>query len=306
MNWNTRALLLACLESVFSIQGEHGLQVIVVDNGSHDGSVAAIRHAFPAVTVIENGRNLGFARAVNRGLSVAAGPFILLLNSDARITWQSLITYRAFFDAHPKVGVVGGNYLNEDGSRQNSFDNFPTLTTELLNKSLLRLLFPKKYPSKRKQYTEPLEVESVIGAAMMVRKEAIDSVGMLDEDYFFFIEETDWCLRMRDAGWKIYHLPNAPIYHLQGKSKEKDPGAAWIEYYRSLYLFFRKHRGLTAYWILRIVKLAKLGTNWLLTLAGLGATMGRSSRLRRKFRIYSRLLLWHLRFCPSNAGLEGK
>ena len=110
-------------------------------------------------------------------------------------------------DSHPETGVAGAQLLNSDGSKQNSIANFPSLATELLNKSLLRWLFPERFPGKERDYSEPIEVDSVIGACMMVRREALDQVGLLDEDYFLFLEETDWCYRMKRAGWKIYHVP---------------------------------------------------------------------------------------------------
>jgi len=275
-----------------------------VDNGSKDGSVGSIRKEFPSVHVLENAENLGFAQAVNQGLKIPQAPFLLLLNSDACLTPEAIPSFLDFLKRNPQVAIVGGNYLNEDGTRQNAFANYPTLASELLNKNLLRAIFPKKYPSKRQNYEVPIQVESVIGAAMVVRKSAIEEVGLLDEDYFFFIEETDWCFRMRQAGWKIFHLPDAKVYHLQGRSKEKDPARAWVEYYRSLYLFFKKHRSRLSYLMLRVLRPLKLCLNWIFTLMGLLLTLGISKHFQRKIRIYSQLLLWHLKSCPDGAGLK--
>jgi len=276
----------------------------VVDNGSHDGSAEAIRQTYPAIHVVENRENAGFARAVNRGLRIVRAPFILILNSDARLTPEAIPAFLDFMKTNPRAAVAGGNYLNEDGTLQNSIDNYPTLISEFLNKSLLRIIFPGRYPSKRQHYAEPLEVESVIGAAMVVRKAAIDQVGLLDEDYFFFLEETDWCFRMHGAGWKVYYLPAANVYHFQGQSKEKDPARAWIEYYRSLYIFFKKHLSRLSYRTLRIIRVMKLFLNWLLTSFALLITLGTSKRSRRKLRIYSHLFLWHMMLCPGKAGLR--
>ena len=304
VNWNTRDLLLDCLKSVYHTAVGLETEVIVVDNGSHDGSAQAVKEGFPQAKLIQNSENKGFARANNQALSNATGRYVLLLNSDAKLTDGTLTKLVNFMDKTPKTGIAACQYINQDGSKQNSFDNFPSLATELLNKNLLKTLFPQKYPSKKKDYHEPMEVDSVIGACMIVRKEAITQVGMLDEDYFFFIEETDWCFRMRKGGWKIYHLPDIKVYHLQGQSKEKNPSKAWIEYYRSSYTFFKKNRSAFSYYTLRILRVVKLIINLLLVLLGFLATLGLDKGLRRRFCIYRALLLWHLKLCPASTGLR--
>jgi hypothetical protein len=306
VNWNTRELLLNCLSSVLATTSGLDIETIVVDNGSQDGSSKAVRKEFPGVTIIQNDRNRGFARANNQALARAAGRYFLLLNSDAVLTEGALQGLVAFMDRTPDAGIAACQFIDTDGSRQNSFDNFPTLATELFNKTVLKILFPARYPSKRREYREPIEVDSVIGACMLVRAEAVRKVGVLDEAYFFFLEETDWCFRMRRAGWHVYHLPDIRVYHLQGKSKEKSPVNAWIEYYRSLYLFFKKNRSAFSYYVLRTGKVIKLAVNLFLVSLGIGCTLGMNKGLIRRFRIYSGLLKWHLRGCPSGKGLAGK
>lgn len=304
INWNTRELLLDCLRSVHATSKGLSIETIVVDNGSVDGSGQAVEERFPQVKLIRNAENRGFARACNQALAGARGRYLLFLNSDTLLTDGSLQGLVAFMDATPEAGICAGQYLNADGSKQNSFDNFPTLATELLNKTLLRTLFPVRYPSKKKEYREPRAVDSVIGACMLVRAEAVREAGPLDEDYFFFMEETDWCFRMHRLGWKIYHLPQITVYHLQGKSKEKDPSKAWIEYYRSLYIFFQKHRSPLSYCLLRAVRTGKLLVNVLLVSAGLLLTLGRGRGLKRRFAIYRDVLVWHIKLCPRSAGLR--
>jgi hypothetical protein len=174
-----------------------------------------------------------------------------------------------------------------------------------LNKNLLKILNPKKYPSKRMYYQQPIEVDSVIGACMIVRKEAIEQVGFLDQDYFLFLEETDWCWRMKKAGWKVFHVPNVQIYHLQGGSKNQLPAQAWLEYYRSLYKFFKNHRSWFSLLSLRIFRPLKLSFNLLGICIALSFTLGKKRGIRRKFNIYSQLLLWHLKFCPPDMGIQG-
>ena len=130
-------------------------------------------------------------------------------------------------DAHPKAGISGVQLLNSNGSKQNSIANFPSLATELLNKSLLRWFIPEKFPGKERDYSEPVDVDSVIGACMMVRRGAIDQVGLLDEDYFLFLEETDWCYRMKRAGWGSTTSPTPKSIIFKGKAPRKrrrEPG----------------------------------------------------------------------------------
>jgi GT2 family glycosyltransferase len=191
VNWNTRELLLNCIESIYRTVRGLLFEIFVVDNGSNDGSPDSVKGKFPEIELIQNQRNLGFARANNEALRRSRGRYEKLVE---------------FMEGNPTVGVVGGQLINMDGSRQNSVDNFPSLTAETLNKSLLRILFPKRYPSKRANYSTPIDVDSVIGACMIVRSRAIQEVGLLDEDYFFFLEETDWCYRMRRRRWRVWQI----------------------------------------------------------------------------------------------------
>jgi len=304
VNWNTKELLLNCLESIFRHPANLTFEVIVVDNGSSDSSVPAVREHYPNINLIANSSNLGFARANNQAIRSTVSRYCLLLNSDAELTPEALRGMFEFMEENPQVGIAGAKLLNRDGSMQNSFDNIPSLTTELLNKSLLRAILPRRYPSKKSAITSPVEIESVIGACMLIRRKALDEVGLLDENYFLFLEETDLCFRMHKAGWKVFYLPQIEVYHLQGKSKAIDPGRAWIEYYQSLYTFFKKNRGFFTYSILRILRVVKLSLNLSLTFLGLVFTLGQSQRLCRKFSIYRKLFIWHLLLCPEDKGLR--
>ena len=305
VNWNTRELLLGCLASIRSTVQGCACEVFVVDNGSADGSREAVREKFgDMVQLIENSENQGFARANNRALKRSTGRYIILLNSDTVLRENTVSGLVQFLDAHPDTAMAGPRMVAADGKTQNSFDNFPTLATELLNKSLLRRLFPKKYTSKATRAAGPFEVESLIGACIAIRLSAIQRVGMFDEDYFFFLEETDWCLRMRRAGFRIYHLPQVEIVHLQGQSKKIRPALSWIEYYRSLYLFFKKNHPASSYYSLRIFRFLKLCINLVLTLLGFCLTLGMKQRYREKSVVYSRILWWHICLCPAGVGLR--
>jgi GT2 family glycosyltransferase len=305
VNWNTSQLLLDCLRSIATTVSGLASEIFVVDNGSTDGSVNAVKEQFgDRVVIIANSGNRGFARANNQALSRAQGNYIVLLNTDTILQDGSIRTLIDFLQKNPSAAMVGPRMIDRDGTLQNCYDNFPSLATELLNKSLLRAVLPGKYAGKNPSASGPFEVDSIIGACMAVRRDAIQKVGMLDEDFFFFLEETDWCFRLRAAGWKIYHHPGAAIIHLQGQSKKSRPAQARVEYYRSLYLFFRKIRTPVSYALLRIVRFIKLLINGVLNLAGVCLTLGASKKLRDKTAIYAYLLGWHLLLCPDTWGLK--
>ena len=304
VNWNTRDLLLQCLESVYQTVRGMEVEVFVVDNGSADGSEAAVKEGFPEVRLVENRLNLGFARANNQALHQSRGDFLLLLNPDAQVKEGAIERLLSFMRDHSETGAAGPQLLNSDGSKQNAIANFPSLATELLNKSLLRRLFPQKFPGKEIDYPRPIEVDSVIGACMIVQRRAMEEVGFLDEDYFLFLEETDWCFQMKKAGWKIYHLPQAEVYHIQGKSAEKDKRRARVEFYRSRYHFFKKNRGKVQCFFLIAGLMVRLGVELVLMFAGCLLTLFAVKKWRRKLSTYAYLLEWHLRLCPKGMGLN--
>ena len=304
VNFNTGPYILRCLESIFRSGKGDSWEIFVIDNGSTDGSAAAVKEGFPEVHCVGTGVNLGFAKANNEAFRMARGKYLLLLNPDTNVRETTIERLVTFMDTHPQAGVAGAQLLNGDGSKQNSIANFPSLATELLNKSLLRRFFPEKFPGKERTYREPIEVDSVIGACMMVRREAVAQVGLLDENYFLFLEETDWCYRMKRAGWRIYHVPQAEIYHYQGKSAEKDRKSAKLEYYRSRYHFFKKNKGRLQWFILLAGLMIRL--SFQLAFAGLAciSTLFAFEKRRRRFSTLAYLMGWHLKFCPGGMGLK--
>jgi len=304
VNWNTRELILRCLDHLLGLDLPAPWEAWVVDNGSEDGSARAIRAAFPQVNLVENGRNLGFARANNQALERSRGNYLLLLNSDCFPEPGAIPSLREAMIRDPRVGIAGGGLLHPDGRRQHAFGAAPTLATELLHKGLLQLLAPLRFPSKRKNPQAPMEVETVLGAFLMVRREAFLQVGGLDEGYFFFLEETDWCLRMRRAGWKVLHVPGARAVHLQGKSAALDLAGARVEFYRSRYRFFSIHRGAVSLALLRWGLLARGLVNCVSS-GVLGGIPGAGwESWRRRHDVDRAILLWHLKGCPEGWGLD--
>jgi GT2 family glycosyltransferase len=300
VNRNTKGLLLDCVESVYKTVPPLSFEVIVVDNGSTDGSVEELNHSFPGVECIKNSGNLGFAKANNQAIRRSAGRYVALLNTDTVLTPGALDTIVKFMDADGKAGISGGQLLNGDGSLQNSIANIPTLATELLNKSLLKLLFPKRYPGKKNRFERPTEVESVIGACMVVSRKAMEKTGLLDESYFFFLEETDWCLAMKKNGFKVFFLPGARIYHLQGQTAKKNLAAARVEYWKSRYVFFSKHYSPFYNTVLKAGLLLRLCLSIVLQLLA-----SASPKTRGRLSVNWTLLLWHIKGCPGGWGLSG-
>ena len=300
---NTCALTCAAVRSVLESRDALAKQIVVVDNGSTDETPEALPRQFPTVIYRRSQTNLGFARANNLGADQAPGEFLLLLNSDARLKPNSLAVAVNWMRGHPEYGVAGAQLLNPDGSPQNSIANFPSLATELLNKSLLRRLFPHRFPGKERRFNEPVEVESVIGAFLLIRREVWKAVGGLDENYFFFFEETDFCLQAHRRGWKVVHLPQAQVWHQQGQSAKQLPAAARVEYWRSRYAYFRKNCGGFTLGMLRVGLCVRLLVDWLVQGLLAAATLGRAPRWRQRWGIATALWRWHLHGCPREMGL---
>lgn len=293
VNWNTRDLLHNCLESVYRTIGDIRHEIIVVDNASGDGSAAMLRNRHPQVRLIQNTENRGFGTANNQALRIMAGRYALLLNSDTVLKDHAVEELFAFMEAHPDAAMACGQLLNADGSKQNSIAAFPDLLTLLTNMSLLEYLWPKKFPSKRYEHRQPIEIDSAVGACLLVRKAAIDAVGLFDERYFFFFEETDWAYQMKRAGWKVHHIPSAFIHHFQGQSIGRNVRSR-IEFYRSRYQFFRKWKSRPYYLLAGAAIILRLLVNWLLTGLGNLLTLGLNRSLREKWMVYSQLISWHL------------
>lgn len=248
VNFNTRDLLSACLRSVAATVRRHTWEVIVADNASADGSVAMLRRDWPEVKVIETGANLGFARANNKALAVAQGRYLLLLNSDTEVLPDALDELVGFMDAHPAAGVAAPHLLNSDLTDQGTARAFPSPLAVLFGrKSLLTRLFPDNPWSQRylvgRQHrgNEPFRVDWVSGACLMVRREAVERAGPLDEQFFMYWEDADWCRRIGNAGYAVYCVPSARVVHHEGQSSKGRSAFLVVVFHRSVYHYFTKH-----------------------------------------------------------------
>jgi GT2 family glycosyltransferase len=248
VNWNTKGMTLECLESLVPQIAELDVQLCVVDNASSDDSVPAIKEFYPEVEVIENTENIGFAAANNQILSIAESEYVLLLNSDTLIIDDVVKKSVDYMNFHSDVGVMGCRVLNSDTSLQKTCSQFPTLLNLLfLTLGLSRLKWPRflsKYRMDHWERTDEREVEVVSGCYMLVRRNALEQVGLLDESFFFFGEETDWCIRFAKSGWKVMFAPVGEIIHHGGGSARK------LNYKRDIMLtqatvrLHHKHKGL--------------------------------------------------------------
>jgi len=255
VNWNTCALLAECIAAVERETTSIPHDIWVVDNGSSDGSTAMLRRDFPHVRVIESPVNLGFARANNLAMQRSAGRYLLLLNTDALVQPGSVQALLQVAEAAPRAGVVGAHLLNPDGTFQASHTRFPTLWQEFLILSTLgRRLVRPWYPSHGPEETKgPQRVEYVEGACMLVRREALAEVGGLDEGYFMYAEEVDWCKRMRAAGWEVWYAPAAKVVHIGGASSADRKTSREADLYRSRVRYFRIHHGRLEAEILKVM-----------------------------------------------------
>jgi len=281
VSWNVHHLLRQCLRSVFDTQGLV-LEVIVVDNASTDGSVDMVRREFPGVHLIANADNRGFPAANNQGIRVARGRYVFLVNSDAEVLGDALAAMVAFADAHPEVGVVGPQLLNPDGSVQSSRRRLPTLATALFESTWLQPYAPRRLLERYYVLDRPddatLDVDWVKGAALMARREGIEQVGLMDEDFFMYSEELDWCRRFREAGWRVVYLPTAQIIHHEGKSSEQVLPARHIYFQSSKVHYFRKYHGSVVAETLRLFLLVNYA--WQLGIEGAKWLVGHKRSLR--------------------------
>lgn len=268
VNWNTRELLSACLQSVFDTVRASPLQVIVVDNASNDGSPAMVQQHFPSVQLIANTSNAGFARANNQAFAGCAAKYVLLLNSDAFLLPGTADGLMQELDNYSNAAAVGPMILNRDGSYQAGGANFPGLWNEtLLAFGIARWLRHGYYPNYPPERPGGI-VDWVGGACLIVRRRVLEQIGGLDEDYFMYTEETDWCFRANRAHWQIRYSPAYRAIHFGGASTAQASAAMKSELYKSKLFFVEKHR---AHWqhaaLKRIFLASAIGKMFLYSLA---------------------------------------
>lgn len=247
VNYNTRQLTLDCLQSVYASNTDYMYETIVVDNDSKDDSVACLQQQYPSIPLIVNQENVGFSRANNQGIRIAQGRYILLLNSDTIVEKNTLDIMIRFMDQHTEIGASGCKVVLPDGSLDKACRRgFPTPSASFYYAFGFSKLFPKvpKFNQYQLGYLnadQSYPIDCLVGAFMLIRREAMDQVGMLDEEFFMYGEDVDWCYRIKSAGWEIYYNAETKITHYKGASSRRKPYKIIYEFHRAMYLFHRKH-----------------------------------------------------------------
>lgn len=290
VSWNVKGLLRACLRS--TLEGQQSVaspglacEVIVVDNASTDGSADMVRQEFPTVRLMANADNVGFTRGNNQGIIASDGRYALLLNPDTEVLDGALGEMVDYMEHASEVGALGPQLLYPDGRVQSSRRRFPDLRTALVESTFLQRWFSgsdvlKQYYVLDRRDDEVQEVDWLVGACLMMRRAALDQVGLLDERFFMYSEELDWCYRAKKKGWKIVYLPTARVIHHEGKSSEQVLPVRHTNFQRSKVLFFEKHHGRVQGELLRVYLLAIY--LWQTVLEGCKWLVGHKRPLRRE------------------------
>lgn len=262
VSWNSKEFLHRCLTSLYQNPPAVSFEVIVVDNNSVDNSAQMIKKSFPRVRLIKNVNNPGYSSANNQAIAVSNSRYVLLLNPDTVVLPNTFDAMIEFMNANPDVGVVGPQLLNPDRSIQPSGNRFPSLT-RIIHEIVFSLfpqahrlagkVFEEKFIFGRDDFGCTYEVDEISGACLMVRRQVIDQIGLLDENFFVYYEDVDWCYRIKRAGWKILYLPQAKVIHHWRRGGADIGTQAAIEHYRSRYLFFKKHYGTVSLIALKII-----------------------------------------------------
>jgi N-acetylglucosaminyl-diphospho-decaprenol L-rhamnosyltransferase len=280
VSYNTRELLARCLEAVRAARDELVVELIVVDNASRDGSAAMVAEQFPEAALIANGTNLGFGRANNQALARARGRYVLLLNPDTVAHADALRELVRFADSRPEAGAVGARLEYEDGRLQHSAFRLPDLRQALFGFfDVVPIDSPINGRYRPERYSRAFPAEHLLGAGLLLRREALEQVGAFDPRYFMYFEETDLCARLRRAGWENVYTPTARVVHVSAASTSASRERMSVEFHRSQAYFYRKHHGLLGYAALKAVV-------WL----GIGYRLARSVRAYLRGRIDRALL----------------
>lgn len=266
VSFNVKDLLRECLESIWASLNSQtvSFEVVVVDNASDDDTCLMLKKEFTWVKLIEAKKNLGFSKANNLGTKDCLGEFILFLNPDTKPCLGSLEKMTSFLKKNLRVGIVGPRFLNEDGTFQPSIGVYPSLVSLIIEKPIDFLerkigedshSFLGRCSVKWRRFKEPSRVDWVGGAGLMCRREVFGRIHGFDENFFMYFEDVDFCLRAKKAGWKVYFLPQAKIYHLRGRSQPAKSRRKAAVYYQSQDYFFAKHRGRLYSNLVKIIRL---------------------------------------------------
>jgi hypothetical protein len=255
---DNREYLEGCLRALYQSNGVNGPDLIVVDNDSRDGSSEFVESRYPRAKIIKNSEKFGFARNNNLGIKSAKTDYILLLNVDTEVESGAVEAALEFLKAGSGAGVVGSKLYNKAGELEYSCKMFPSLLNIFLELSMLERVFPKSGFFARRfmgsyDHEAPRAVDWICGAFMMFKKETLEKVGLLDEKFFMFYEDADWCFRAKEAGYKVYYEPRSGVMHVKGGSFKGFSPWAYKENFRSLLYFYEKHYGAFRKFLLKVM-----------------------------------------------------
>ena len=254
VNWNTRDVLEQCLKSIYASQTANQFEVWVVDNSSSDGSVQMVSESFSQVRLIANESNVGFAHANNQAINSSSGEYVMLLNPDTVIEKDVIESLVNLLNQKPDFGAVGPRLLNPDGTLQESAYPEPTLFREFWRMFHLdRFYNIGEYPMDDWPLDHAREVDVLMGACILIRRKVFDQVGFLDEEFFIYSEEVDFCTRIRNYGWRLAWYPTTKVVHFGGQSTQQISQEMFLQLYQGKIQYFRKHHTGFVVWLYKIV-----------------------------------------------------
>lgn len=270
VSYNCQGFIHACLTSVLEQTSEVDLRVVVVDNASTDATVRALDALASRITIVRNTKNVGFSRACNQGMAIADGGHVLILNPDTTLPAGALAAVLSELESRPHAGMLGCKLILENGEPDHACKrNFPTPSSSLLYMLRLDRVLGKRWTSRYsggRDFDKAESVEAVSGAFMLVRRSALDDVGMFDERFWMYGEDLDWCMRFREHGWEVYYSPAVPVLHIKGGSsgRLRSLRVNWA-FHEAMWIFYRKHQAANNRRIVAVAVLAGIGVRFLLT-----------------------------------------
>ena len=285
VSWNVRNELENCLQSILDTVDDLKVEIYVVDNDSSDGTCEMVRANYSNVHLIRNSANVGFARANNQGILLSTGRYVLLLNPDTVVYTMALENMVRFMDSHPNVAACSCKILDEKEEVFRYRTKRLTLIDELLRDTIFgKLLSPFGKWTENIDYNRTQKVERVPGTCLMVKRKTIERVGMLDERYFLYVEDDDWCRRMDEAG-DIFLVGNATIMHLQARSSEQVEENAWLVGTHARFMFYQKYYGFMLTLVVRVIVLCSAVISFL-KWKGISSLDSHNKAVRHKLMVY--------------------
>jgi hypothetical protein len=302
LNYNTKEYLKGCLQSLGHCSKSRQVEIIVSDNASTDGSIEMVESEFPHVRLLKNKENLGFTKGNNVGIQASSGKYVYLLNTDLKVLDDCIDIMADYLDQHTDVAVAGPKVLNHDMTLQCSCRKDPSLWNNFCAAMGLDSLFPRSsfFSSEQMFYFEgnqTADMDILVGCFSAVRRKAIDEVGLLDEQFYMYGDELDWCRRFREAGWRVVYHPEARTIHYGGGTSRKNPTRASLLQQDSILRYWNKYHGFAACFGIKSLRAFSLARRWLF--AFLKYLASPAQRVENRNRMRASTACLHALFCGS-------